>query len=99
MAPRQLTQVGALCIGYSGADLRALCTEAAYGPIRSFSDIATLESSQVRAIGVRDFEDSLKHVRPSVSPADLVQYVKWNDTYGSFHESDEEHKHSPAENQ
>lgn len=34
--------------GYSGADLTALCTEAAYGPIRSLPSIVDITPDQVR---------------------------------------------------
>lgn len=34
--------------GYSGADMRALCTEAAFGPLRSAGDIASISHSRCR---------------------------------------------------
>ncbi|CAG9769309.1 unnamed protein product [Ceutorhynchus assimilis] len=71
--------------GYSGADIKNLCSEAALGPIRSinFDDIENIQAADVRKLAMTDFETSLKRVRPSVSQADLVNYIKWNDTYGS----------------
>ncbi len=70
--------------GYSGADLRALCTEAAFGPIRSVADITRIEQANVRPMQLRDFEAGLQQVRASVNKADLQQYVDWNATFGSF---------------
>ncbi|XP_046965344.1 fidgetin-like protein 1 isoform X2 [Vanessa cardui] len=70
--------------GYSGADMKSLCSEAAMGPIRSvpLSQIVTIDRDQVRPVTVQDFKIALQRVRPSVSQDDLGQYVKWNNTYG-----------------
>eukprot|EP00002_Diphylleia_rotans_P035309 TRINITY_DN7691_c0_g3_i3.p1 TRINITY_DN7691_c0_g3~~TRINITY_DN7691_c0_g3_i3.p1 ORF type:complete len:120 (+),score=16.77 TRINITY_DN7691_c0_g3_i3:263-622(+) len=71
--------------GYSGSDMRALCTEAAMGPIRSLGDsICSISASSVRPISLPDFEAAMKQVRASVSQKDLQQYVDWNQLFGSF---------------
>lgn len=38
--------------------------------------------SQVRNIKIKDFDDSLKRIKPSVSSATLVTYTKWNEDFG-----------------
>lgn len=38
--------------------------------------------SQMRNIKMKDFEDSLKRIKPSVSPATLNMYTKWNKDFG-----------------
>lgn len=70
--------------GYSGADLSALCREAAYGPIRSLPNIEHIDSSLVRPIIYADFIAATAQVRASVSQQDLRMYVEWNRQYGSF---------------
>ncbi|CEP00553.1 AAA+ ATPase domain-containing protein [Plasmodiophora brassicae] len=70
--------------GYSGADLTALCTEAAYGPIRSLPSIVDITPDQVRPVQFVDFDAALSSVRASVSSSDLEQYHTWNDQFGSF---------------
>lgn len=74
--------------GYSGSDIKALCQDAAMGPIRKLqclaADIATVKAELVSPVALDDFEAALSHVRPSVSQDDLSQYVKWNSVYGSF---------------
>lgn len=52
-----------LCAGYSGADVRALCTEAAMGPIRTCEDIRTMDADAVRPINLDDFTAALRGVR------------------------------------
>ena len=72
-------------VGYSGADIRALCTEAAYGPIRSLDNINDIESmTNVRPINISDFYAALQQVRASVSKSQLSSHVEWNTLYGSF---------------
>ncbi|KAJ2850577.1 putative 26S proteasome subunit yta6 [Coemansia brasiliensis] len=78
-------QLEAICDqtdGYSGADMDTLCREAAFGPIRSITDIASANLEDVRPINFADFEYALTQVRPSVSPKDLEIHVQFNKQYG-----------------
>ncbi|GAM27641.1 hypothetical protein SAMD00019534_108170, partial [Acytostelium subglobosum LB1] len=69
---------------YSGFDLNALCKDAAYEPIRQLGmDIKDLKLSQIRAITRKDFSNSLKQIRPSVSQDSLRGYEQWNKQYGT----------------
>jgi len=70
--------------GYSGADLRALATEAAMGPMRDITDIKNIAEGNVRPMGVSDFDKGIKQVRASVHETELAHYIKWNRMYGSF---------------
>lgn len=70
--------------GYSGADVRALCTEAAMGPIRNCTDIRTMNAESVRPINLDDFKEALRGVRSSVAVKDLAFYKEWNEEFGSF---------------
>ncbi|CAG5011553.1 unnamed protein product [Parnassius apollo] len=80
----QVVEIAALTEGYSGADMKSLCSEAAMGPIRSvpLSQIINIDRDKVRPVNSEDFINALQRVRPSVSQDDLGQYVKWNSTYG-----------------
>ena len=70
--------------GYSGADLKALSTEAAMVPLRSISDIANVDITKIRATTLVDFKEAFKTVRPSVNSEVLDKFLEWNDKYGSF---------------
>jgi len=76
--------------GYSGADLRNLCAEAALNPLRGVIDIARLTRESLRATNSNDFKEALGQVKPTVSPKDLKQYLEWNKCYGTvqFSEND-----------
>ncbi|XP_053625482.1 fidgetin-like protein 1 [Plodia interpunctella] len=84
VSPAETSTLGRLSAGYSGADVRALCAEAAMAPVRSvpLSQIATIDRDKVRPVCAQDFINALQRVRPSVSQNDLEQYIKWNNTYG-----------------
>jgi fidgetin-like protein 1 len=70
--------------GFSGADLKSLCTDAAMGPIRQLGSRALdVDVNDVPAITFKHFKRSLKGTKPSVAPSDLVQYEEWDMTYGS----------------
>jgi SpoVK/Ycf46/Vps4 family AAA+-type ATPase len=71
-------------VGFSGADLKSLCTDAAMGPIRQLGPRALdVHVNDVPAITFKHFKRSLKGTKPSVAPSDLVQYEEWDKIYGS----------------
>lgn len=75
--------------GFSGADLRALCTEAAMGPLRNLlaqrnGDLLTVSKHELDPIEASDFLLAFDSVKPSVSPNDLQRYIEWNNTFGSY---------------
>lgn len=75
--------------GFSGADIRSLCTEAAMGPVREVAEqrrgnLLGISSADVPPIAVHHFNAALEAVMPTVSPGDLQRYVEWNASFGSF---------------
>jgi len=77
--------------GFSGADLKSLCTDAAMGPIRQLGSKAMdININDVPPISYKHFKKSLRGTRPSVAPEDLTQYVEWDKTYGTKRYEDED---------
>ena len=77
--------------GFSGADLKALCTDAAMGPIRQLGTRAlSIDVKDVPPISFKHFKRSLKGTKPSVAPGDLVQYEEWDKIYGSKRANEED---------
>ena len=79
--------------GYSGSDVRHVCTEAAMGPIRSLpssSHISNVDVRDLRPITIDDFQQSIRKVKPSVSQKDLKKYSDWNMEFGTFLVDDSE---------
>ena len=52
-----------MTIGYSGADLKALSTEAAMMPLREITDVQNCDVSNIRPLELKDFKEALKNVR------------------------------------
>ncbi|KAK7198573.1 metalloprotease [Novymonas esmeraldas] len=74
--------------GYSGADLKQLCREAAMGPLREMSvaQLSAVAAADLRPVDRRDFRHALRRLKPSVGAAEVRRYVEWNALFGSFNE-------------
>ncbi|EKE40356.1 hypothetical protein ENUP19_0240G0005 [Entamoeba nuttalli] len=87
VSEEEINIIGEKTDGYSGSDMKELVKDAAYGPIRELNslqmNIIDVDTSQVRPVQLKDFIDSLRTIRPSVSQDDLVEYIDWNNKYGS----------------
>jgi SpoVK/Ycf46/Vps4 family AAA+-type ATPase len=80
----QLAQLAKDSEGFSGADLKILCTEAAMGPLRKFGARAVeMNPRDVPPISYKNFRQALRQVNPSVAQSDLASHIEWNNTYGS----------------
>ncbi|CAJ1054126.1 spastin-like isoform X2 [Xyrichtys novacula] len=81
---KELSQLARLTEGYSGSDLTSLAKDASLGPIRELrpEEVRNLEASEVRSICFRDFNQSLKKIKSSVSEKTIELYVSWNREYG-----------------
>ncbi|KAM8772754.1 spastin isoform 1-T1 [Acanthopagrus schlegelii] len=81
---RELRQLARMTEGYSGSDLTSLAKDASLGPIRELrpDQVRNMEASEVRNICLRDFVESLKKIKRSVSLQTLELYMDWNRNYG-----------------
>uniref|UniRef100_A0A3Q1ISL6 microtubule-severing ATPase n=2 Tax=Anabas testudineus TaxID=64144 RepID=A0A3Q1ISL6_ANATE len=84
LSTNELTYLSKMTEGYSGSDLTSLAKDAALGPIRELGpdQVRSMAVNEMRNIKMKDFEDSLKRIKPSVSPATLNIYTKWNKDFG-----------------
>ncbi len=84
LSSREVTKISIETKGFSGADLKALCTDAALGPIRELGSKALeVDAKDVPPISYRHFKRALRGMNPSVAKSDLDLYKEWNATYGS----------------
>lgn len=64
---------------FSASDLKALCHEAAMGPLREHSGtLATVKASRLRPVAAKDFSAALSAIRPSVTAAQVRQLEDWS---------------------
>ncbi|KAM4730122.1 LOW QUALITY PROTEIN: spastin [Anableps anableps] len=84
LSTSELSQLAKASAGYSGSDLTSLAKDAALGPIRELGPehVRNMSASEMRNIKMKDFEESLKRIKPTVSPATLNMYTKWNKDFG-----------------
>ncbi|KAJ4766120.1 P-loop containing nucleoside triphosphate hydrolases superfamily protein [Rhynchospora pubera] len=82
--------VGTICRkteGYSGSDMKNLVKDACMGPLREAlmqgTEIIKLKKEDLRPVNLRDFEDSLQEIRPSVALSEIAIYEEWNQQFGS----------------
>ncbi|KAM4592236.1 spastin-like isoform 2-T2 [Odontesthes bonariensis] len=80
----ELSYLAKVTEGYSGSDLTSLAKDAALGPIRELGadQVRNMSANEMRNIKKKDFEDSLKRIKPTVSSTTLNMYTKWNKDFG-----------------
>ena len=70
--------------GFSGSDITTLAKDAAMGPLRELGgDLLSTPIEQIRPIGFKDFEASLKYIKPSVDPESLHKYDEFASKFGA----------------
>ncbi|XP_047459347.1 spastin isoform X2 [Mugil cephalus] len=84
LSQKELSWLAKSTAGYSGSDLTSLAKDAALGPIRELGpdQVRSMAASEMRNIKIKDFEDSLKRIKHSVSTSTLDMYTKWNKDFG-----------------
>ncbi|XP_061411354.1 spastin-like isoform X1 [Lethenteron reissneri] len=84
LSEKELAVLARTTTGYSASDLTALAKDAALGPIRELSmeEVKNLAPDDVRGIHVSDFKESLKKIKASVNPQNLLTYLNWNKEFG-----------------
>jgi SpoVK/Ycf46/Vps4 family AAA+-type ATPase len=89
LTPQDIDELVRKTEGFSGADLRAVCTEAAMGPLRELlkekqGNISNVSKDELDHIQASHFNEAFSSVKPSVSSNDLQRYVDWNNAFGSY---------------
>mmetsp|Transcript_20883 Transcript_20883/g.30051 ORF Transcript_20883/g.30051 Transcript_20883/m.30051 type:complete len:524 (-) Transcript_20883:94-1665(-) len=88
MGPVDIDLIVGRTKGFSGADVRSLCTEAAMGPVREIAssnvELHRIVAADVPPVSARHFEEALDVVSPSVSVKDLEKYIRWNTEFGTY---------------
>jgi SpoVK/Ycf46/Vps4 family AAA+-type ATPase len=70
--------------GFSGADIKELCTEAAMGPVRQLgSQVVHARAENLPPISYKHCRQAVRSTKPSVAPADLKVYLEWDENYGT----------------
>lgn len=85
LTEEELEMIAEKTEGFSGSDMKHLCTEAAMISLKEVMDqLVNMNKSDIRAICRNDFLHALDTIKPSFSTDDLQEYTDWNKKYGAL---------------
>ena len=73
-----------MCNNYSNSDLKELCREAAYEPLRELNASRLQKVNELRAITFEDFNKAIRKVRGTLTRDILRELEKWNEDFGAL---------------
>lgn len=80
----EFNKIGKLTNFYSNSDLKELCREAAYEPIRELGEAELKSIQKIRPINFKDMVKATKKVRGTLTEGTLKELEEWNNDYGAI---------------
>ena len=80
----QFLQIAKMCNNYSNSDLKELCREAAYEPLRELNSTSLQHVNELRPIVYEDFTKAVRKVRGTLTKDILRQLEQWNEDFGAL---------------
>ena len=80
----QYLQIAKMCNNYSNSDLKELCREAAYEPLRELNTSSLQKVGELRPIVFEDFNKAVRKVRGTLTRDILRELEKWNEDFGAL---------------
>ena len=80
----QFLQIAKMCNNYSNSDLKELCREAAYEPLRELNTSSLQKVDELRPIVFEDFNKAVRKVRGTLTKEILRELEKWNEDFGAL---------------
>ena len=80
----EFMKIAKMCNNYSNSDLKELCREAAYEPLRELNSSSLKKVSELRPITFDDFNKAIRKVRGTLTEGILKQLEKWNQEFGAL---------------
>ena len=80
----QFLQIAKMCHNYSNSDLKELCREAAYEPLRELNTSSLQKVGELRPIFFEDFNKAVRKVRGTLTKDILRELEKWNEDFGAL---------------
>ena len=77
-------KIAQMCKNYSNSDLKELCREAAYEPLRELNTASLQKVNELRAITFEDFNKAVRKVRGTLTKEILRELEKWNEDFGAL---------------
>ena len=73
-----------MCNNYSNSDLKVLCREAAYEPLRELNISSLQRVDEIKPIVFDDFNKAVRKVRCTLTKEILRELEKWNEDFGAL---------------
>ena len=73
-----------MCNNYSNSDLKELCREAAYEPLRELNVKKLAKIEELRPIVYEDFNKAIRKVRGTLTKKILKELEDWNKEFGAI---------------
>jgi SpoVK/Ycf46/Vps4 family AAA+-type ATPase len=70
--------------GYSNSDLKELCKEAAFQPVRELTMDQIMRINKFRPLVKKDLVKSVQKIRGSLSNKVIDELLKWNKQFGGI---------------
>ena len=80
----QYGKIAELCNNYSNSDLKELCREAAYEPVRELSAEEIMKIKKFRDICYMDLKKATKKIRGTLSIKVVKELENWNNQFGGI---------------
>ena len=84
ISDEEFMKIAKMCNNYSNSDLKELCREAAYEPLRELNSSSLKKVSELRPITFEDFNRAIRKVRGTLTEGILKQLEKWNQDFGAL---------------
>ena len=84
ISDEEFMKIAKMCNNYSNSDLKELCREAAYEPLRELNSSNLKKVNELRPITFEDFNKAVRKVRGTLTENILKQLEKWNQEFGAL---------------
>ena len=80
----EFLKIAEMCNNYSNSDLKELCREAAYEPLRELNVKSLAKVEELRPIVFEDFNKAIRKVRGTLTKKILKELEDWNKEFGAI---------------
>ena len=84
ISDEEFLKIAKMCNNYSNSDLKELCREAAYEPLRELNVNSLKKVDELRPIVYEDFTKAVRKVRGTLTKDILLTLEKWNQEFGAL---------------
>ena len=84
LSDKDIMEIAKMTNGYSNSDLKELCKEAAYQPVRELTMEQILKIKKFRPLVKKDLVLAVNKIRGSLNKKIIEELLKWNEQFGGI---------------